>query len=233
MFDLRNVKRKGQGTSDTRIPYLLILIFILLSFVTLYGVWQKAASLPEYVGRELDEDEEELVIERNSPLISYVMLSPNADFPRKSKIRKITIHHMAGDLSLEALGESFMKRDRNASANYAIDVNGNVALYVEEANRAWTSSDAENDNMAVTIEVANEELGGDWKVSGSSFDMLIELCTDICRRNGIESLVYTGDPSGNLTIHKMFDADTECPGPYLESRMGEIAELVNERIAVK
>ena len=140
---------------------------------------------------------------------------------------------MAANLSLERLGESFGRIDRSASANYGIDVNGNVALYVEEANRAWTSSDAENDNMAVTIEVANEEIGGDWKVSDRSFDALIDLCTDICLRNGIEELVYTGDSKGNLTIHKMFNPNTDCPGPYLESRMEEIAELVNENIKQK
>ena len=43
-------------------------------------------------------------------------------------------------------------------------------------------------------------------------------------------LVYTGDAEGNLTIHKMFKGETECPGPYLESKMEEIAAEVNERL---
>lgn len=133
---------------------------------------------------------------------------------------------MAGDLELEALGERFSNRDRQVSANYAIDSSGQVALYVEEANRAWTSSSRENDNVAVTIEVANDETGRDWHVSDAAYETLVELCADICRRNGIERLEYTGDRQGNLTLHKMF-ADTECPGPYLEGRMEEIAEAVN------
>ena len=45
----------------------------------------------------------------------------------------------------------------------------------------------------------------------------------------MEELVYTGDTRGNLTIHKMF-ADTACPGPYLESRMEEIAETVSKNL---
>lgn len=102
-------------------------------------------------------------------------------------------------------------------------------MYVEEANRAWSSANPENDDVAVTIEVANETLGGDWKVSNKSYEALIALCTDICRRNGIEELTYTGDAQGTLTTHNMF-ADTQCPGPYLESRMEDIAAQVNANL---
>jgi nucleoid-associated protein YgaU len=52
---------------------------------------------------------------------------------------------------------------------------------------------------------------------------------DICQRNGIEKLNYTGDKSGNLTMHKWFAA-TGCPGPYLESKFPYIAEEVNKRL---
>ena len=224
------VQGSGKKTLRGLIPVVTLTLFFLLSAASAAGVYIKHISLPDYIGRELTEPEMKEVIKRNSPLTSYIRLSPNADFPRKSEIKKITIHHMAANLSLEKLGESFGKIDRNASSNYGIDINGRVALYVEEENRAWTSSNAENDNMAVTIEVANEETGGDWSVSDRSYAALIELCTDICRRNGIEELVYTGDPEGNLTIHKMFNPNTDCPGPYLEGKMEEIAEKVNENL---
>ncbi|MDE6952333.1 MAG: N-acetylmuramoyl-L-alanine amidase [Erysipelotrichales bacterium] len=137
---------------------------------------------------------------------------------------------MGANLTLERLGESFAKKDRKASSNYAIDTEGRVALYVEEENRSWASSNIENDNMAVTIEVANESIGGDWRVSDKAYETLIELCTDICRRNGIPKLIYTGNKDGTLTTHNMFREDTECPGPYLESRMKEIVEKVNDNL---
>ena len=227
----RTEKQKTRSRSyEDQVAISLLAVFLILAVLVAMGIYLKRSSLPEYVGKKLTKAEMQEVIDRNSPLTTYVHLSPNADFPRKSEIKKITIHHMAANLSLERLGESFGRIDRSASANYGIDVNGNVALYVEEANRAWTSSNAENDNMAVTIEVANEEIGGDWKVSDRSFDALIDLCTDICLRNGIEELVYTDDSQGNLTTHKMFNPNTDCPGPYLGSRMWEIAELVNERL---
>lgn len=207
----------------------LLAAFCVLAAVTLAGAYQAQQALPPYVGKDLTEEEAAEVIARNSPLTSYVRLSPNADFPREEKISKITIHHMGGDLALDALGASFGRRDREASANYGIDSDGNVGLYVEEANRSWASSSPENDHAAVTIEVANEVTGGDWRVSDQAYEALIALCTDICRRNGMEELVYTGDANGSLTIHKMF-ADTECPGPYLESRMEEIAETVSKNL---
>ena len=207
----------------------LLAAFCVLAAVTLAGAYQAQQALPPYVGKDLTEEEAAEVIARNSPLTSYVRLSPNADFPREEKITKITIHHMGGDLALDALGASFGRRDREASANYGIDSSGNIGLYVEEVNRSWASSSPENDHAAVTIEVANEVTGGDWRVSDRSYEALIALCTDICRRNGMEELVYTGDANGSLTIHKMF-ADTECPGPYLESRMEEIAETVSKNL---
>ena len=213
--------------------WLTLLTFCLLTGVVLLSWRQAASNIPEIVGRALTAAERAEVIARNSPLTSYVYLSANADFPREEAIEKITIHHMADDIPRERLGEVFAEPDRRASSNYAIDTEGRVALYVEESNRAWTSSSPENDHRAVTIEVANDQIGGDWHVSGRSYDALIELCTDICRRNGLQSLTYTGDASGSLTIHKMFSDSTECPGPYLESRMPDIAEEVSRRLAAE
>lgn len=146
----------------------------------------------------------------NSPLVNYTKISPHSNNPRKDKIKKITIHHMAGDLSVETCGNVFQSRE--ASSNYGIDSNGRVGMYVEEKNRSWCSSNAGNDHQAVTIEVANDEYGGSWHVSDKALNKLIELCIDICKRNGIQKLNYTGDVSGNLTRHNMFVA-TSCPRP--------------------
>src|SRR5690606_3422968 len=132
----------------------------------------------------------------NSPLVQYVKISPNRTNPRKSPIRKITIHHMAGMLSVETCGSIFADKDRKASSNYGIGVDGRIAMYVEEKNRAWTSSSPDNDHQAVTIEVANCEIGGLWRVSDLVMERLIELCVDVCKRNGIARLNFTGDTSG-------------------------------------
>jgi len=139
---------------------------------------------------------------------------------------------MAGPLSVETCGEIFAKPERKASSNYAVGVDGRIAMYVEEKNRAWTSSNAANDDEAVTIEVANSAVGGDWPVSDKVLARTIDLCVDICKRNGIDKLVYTGDKSGNLTRHDMF-ANTVCPGPYLGSKFPYIAAEVNKRLGAQ
>lgn len=208
--------------------WVTLLAVAIAAVVLVWAAIFASNNIPDMVGRPLTTEEQVEIISRNSPLASYVYLSPNANFPRTQPIRKITIHHMADDdMSLERLGETFGQRDRRASSNYAIDKDGNVALYVEEANRAWTSGNAENDQQAVTIEVENSEMGGQWRISNESYWALINLCVDICQRNGIESLEFTGNPQGNLTYHHMFDAGTQCPGPYLVNRMAQIAEDVN------
>jgi hypothetical protein len=101
---------------------------------------------------------------------------------------------------------------------------------VDEANRSWCSSSSANDHRAITIEVSNSENGGNWPVSDKVLSKLIDLCVDICQRNGIDKLNYTGDKNGNLTMHKWF-ANTACPGPYLGSKFPYIAEEVNKRLA--
>lgn len=165
----------------------------------------------------------------NSSLVSYTKLSPNCNAPRNHKIDKITIHHMAGNGSVEACGEIFSRPARRASANYGVGSDGRVALYVDEANRPWTSSNAENDHRAVTIEVANDGGAPNWHVSDKALEATIALCVDICRRNGIQRLNFTGNASGNLTMHRYFAA-TLCPGPYLASKFPYIAQEVNRRL---
>ena len=165
----------------------------------------------------------------NSPLVSYTKISPNSNNPRNKPITKITIHHMAGNLSIESCGNIFAKASRNASSNYGIGSDGRIGMYVEEKNRSWCSSSAANDNQAITIEVANDGGAPNWHVSDKALASLIDLCTDICRRNGIARLNFTGDASGNLTQHNYFAA-TACPGPYLKSKFQYIADEVNKRL---
>lgn len=221
------MKNKKRYTGEK----MLLLGFCVMACFVLLMAYRFMSSIPDTVGRELSAAEEQEVIGRNSSMIDYIWLTANADFPRGEKIQKITIHHMVGNFTLEQVGKDFSTSDRKASSNYAIDSTGRVALYVEEGNRPWSSSNKENDDMAVTIEVANDIIGGDWHVSDAAYEKLIALCADICRRNGIQKLVYTGDAAGNLTLHKMFSKKTECPGAYLESKMVDISDAVNQKLS--
>lgn len=165
----------------------------------------------------------------NSSLLNYTKISPNSTNPRTNTIKKITIHHMAGNLSVESCGALFYPSSRAASSNYGIDSDGNVGMYCEEKNRSWCSSSPTNDHQAITIEVANDGGEPDWHVSDKALEKLIDLCVDICQRNGIDSLNYTGDTTGNLTRHNMFTTTT-CPGSYLQGKFDYIADTVNARL---
>lgn len=162
-----------------------------------------------------------------SGLSVYTAVSPNKS-TRTKKVCKITPHHMAGNLSIETCGNVFAPSSRQASSNYGIGSDGRIGCYVPEEYRAWTSSNANNDQQAITIEVANDTLAPTWTVSDAAWDSLVDLCVDICSRYNF-TLEWTGDANGSLTNHDMF-ASTNCPGPYLKSRMAELANLVNARL---
>ena len=144
------------------------------------------------------------------------------------KICKITPHHMAGKLTAAQCGNIFVNPARQASANYGIGYNGEIACYVNEEDRAYTSSNRANDCQAITIEVANSSTGGDWPISEASWNALVKLCVDICTRYNFR-LSYDGTPNGSLTRHNMFAA-TSCPGPYLQGRFPELVETVNKKL---
>lgn len=165
----------------------------------------------------------------NSSLVNHVHLSPNYTPMSNKKNEVIVIHHMAGKLTVEQCGNVFAPSSRKASSNYGIDGNGRIGLYVEEKNRSWATSSKAIDSRAITIEVANSVAGGNWPVSDKAMASLINLCVDICKRNGIPRLNYTGDKSGNLQMHKWYAA-TGCPGAYLESKFPYIANEVNKRL---
>lgn len=143
------------------------------------------------------------------------------------KVCKITPHHMACQWSAERCAQSFQVSGRMASANYCIGSDGTIVANVDEENRAWTSSNYYNDCQAITIEIANDNTNT-WTISSKAWDALVNLCVDICKRYGFR-LDYTGNANGSLTEHRMFAA-TSCPGPYLHSKMPQLALKVNARL---
>lgn len=165
----------------------------------------------------------------NSGLVNYIRISPNRTIPRDGTIKNIVIHHMAGNLTVETCGNVFAPRSRRASSNYGIGSDGRVGMYVEEKDRAWTTGNR-IDHSSVTIEVADDVIGNGWHSSDKAMNKLVELCADICRRNGIARLNYTGGKSGNLLMHKWYQA-TDCPGAYLESKFPWIASEVNKKLS--
>jgi len=170
----------------------------------------------------------------NSSLATYKNISPNKTVGRNHAIDTITIHCMAGNLSIETCGNLFAKTSTKASSNYGIGSDGRIGLYVDEKDRSWATSSSVNDNRAVTIEVASESKSP-YKVTDKAYKALIKLVADICKRNGIKKLVWSTDKAtrinhlngANMTVHRDY-ANKACPGDYLYNLHGQIAKEVNE-----
>lgn len=174
----------------------------------------------------------------NSPLVDYTRISPNKNSPINHKIDTITIHCVVGQCTAETLGNIFAPTSRQASSNYGVGTDGKIGMYVEEKDRSWCSSNAANDNRAVTIEVASDTKHP-YAVNDRAFAALLDLVTDICKRNGIKKLVWSTKKADrvnhkngcNMTVHRDY-ANKSCPGDYLYNRHGEIAAEVNRRLGV-
>jgi len=175
----------------------------------------------------------------NSGLISLTRISPNRNSPRNQPISKITIHHFAGNSTIEGVSNFLANPERRASYNYGIGSDGRIVLIVEERDRCWGSSSGANDHQAIVIGVANNRNAPEWTVSDKAFQSLIDLCVDICERNpgitqtdGLPGLTYDGTAGGSLTRHNMFSSQV-CPGPYLQSRFPEICRRVNAMLVAE
>lgn len=172
----------------------------------------------------------------NSKLISYTKISPNRTSPRNHKIDTVTIHCVVGQCSVETLGNIFAPTSRQASCNYGIGADGRIGMYCEEKDRSWCSSNAANDNRAITIEVASDTKHP-YAVNAKAYAALIDLLVDICKRNGIPRLVWSTSKADrvnhkngcNMTVHRDY-ANKSCPGEYLYSRHAQIASEVNKRL---
>jgi hypothetical protein len=171
-----------------------------------------------------------------SSLAIKTIISPNKS-KRTHKIDTITLHCMACNGSLDAIGKAFQKSSTKASSNYGVDSKGRVACYVPEEYRSWCSSSTSNDNRAITIEIAND--GGantGWHSSDKAIQGTIELVTDVCKRNGIKQLKWKANKAlvgkidqQNMTVHRWFK-NKACPGDYIYNLHGYIADEVNKRL---
>lgn len=172
----------------------------------------------------------------NSPLVSYTKISPNRTKNRNHAIDTITIHCVVGQCTVETLGNVFAPESRKASSNYGVGVDGRIGMYCEEKDRSWCSSNAVNDHRAITIEVASDTKHP-YAVNDKAYAALIDLCVDICQRNGIKKLVWSTNKNErvnhlngcNMTVHRDY-ANKSCPGEYLYERHGAIADAVNARL---
>lgn len=175
----------------------------------------------------------------NSSLVSYTKISPNRTSTRNHEIDTFTPHVYVGQVTAKRGVDGFADPNRKASSNYVIGHDGQIGLCVEEKDRAWTSSSAENDNRAITVEIASDTIVP-YAITDKAYNSLINLAVDVCNRNGKKKMLWFGDKDKTLayqpkademviTVHRWF-ANKACPGDYVYSRLGQIADEVTRRL---
>lgn len=177
--------------------------------------------------------EKEVSTMSNSPLVTYTNITKNKTSPRNHAIDTITIHCIVGQWTAKQGCDYFATTDRECSANYIVGKDGSIGLSVDERDRSWCTSSRENDNRAITIEVASDTEHS-YAVTDAAYSALIKLVADICQRNGIKQLVWSTNKVDrvnhvngcNMTVHRDY-ANKACPGQYLYERHGAIAAAVN------
>lgn len=215
---LENIKADGYATSHKYVDNLMRVI----------ETWHLT-----------DYDKKEETKMSNSPLVVYTKLSPNHSGQRTHSIDRITPHCVVGQLSAESICGCFISTSRQASCNYGIGTDGRISMSVEEKNRSWCSSSRENDQRAVTIECASDKTAP-YAFNNAVYASLVNLCVDICQRNGKSKLLWLGDKNKTLayapksdemvlTVHRWF-ANKSCPGDWLYNRLGNLAAEVTKRL---
>lgn len=215
---LENIKADGYATSHKYVDNLMRVI----------ETWHLT-----------DYDKKEETKMSNSPLVVYTNLSPNHSGQRTHSIDRITPHCVVGQLSAESICGCFISTSRQASCNYGIGTDGRISMSVEEKNRSWCSSSRENDQRAVTIECASDKTAP-YAFNDAVYASLVNLCVDICQRNGKSKLLWLGDKNKTLayapksdemvlTVHRWF-ANKSCPGDWLYNRLGNLAAEVTKRL---
>ena len=175
----------------------------------------------------------------NSSLVSYVKISPHTYGKRKGTIQRISPHCVVGQCSVETLGNVF-RGTRQCSSNYGIGKDGRIAMYLGEDYVAETTSSYANDNLAVTIECASD-MTAPYAFNPIVYKQLIELCADICRRNGKKRLLWFANKNTALsyrlasdemllTVHRWYSAKA-CPGDWLMQRLPDLAKRVTAQLS--
>ena len=175
----------------------------------------------------------------DSKLVTTVIPSPNHSGQRIYPLTRVSVHCVVGQCYASSLGTLFADAGFEASSNYGVGFDGSIGQYLPESYRSWCTSSYDNDNRAITIEVASDTFEP-YKVTQAAYDALIKLLVDICRRNGKKKLLWFGDKNKTLnyqpksdelvmTVHRWF-ANKSCPGDYLYSLHPQIAAEVTKQL---
>lgn len=179
-----------------------------------------------------------------SSLATKSIISPNY-VKRTHAIDCVSVHCPCSNMSLDTMGEIYKDPKRKSSANYGIDTNGNIAVFVDEKNASMCTSSSGADDRSVTIMVSCMVAKDPYQISDAARQSLILLIVDICIRNNIHELKWKNDKTYGLTashggpvdkqnmfIHTWFKDDIVDPGKWLIDDHAKLVEDTNTQLII-
>lgn len=145
----------------------------------------------------------------------------------KAVVGAIT-HHVAGKDGLKYVANWNI---RNSHPTYHI-ANDGTATGIVHPDRRPTSTGGSIDESAITVEIDNESVGGEWRIS----DAALATWASIIRHHADESPrrgnpIVVNDPRNTqkgffVGMHHQYKS-TACPGPYVTRNIGTIVAKAN------
>lgn len=127
------------------------------------------------------------------------------------RVERVILHHMAGWFRTSV---NFMKsrNSRGSCSTYAVG-DGQMICLIDEDFRP-SSTGWQNDQNAITFEIANSQIGGNWPVDERSLEIVACTIADISIRHGWDDI----RKGIEVRWHSQF-SQTACPGPFVLSRI--------------
>jgi peptidoglycan hydrolase-like protein with peptidoglycan-binding domain len=145
-------------------------------------------------------------------------------------INGVVIHHVAGTNGLSYVANA---NTRNSHPTYHIANSGAVTGIVHPERRPYSTGGTPDPN-AVTFEIDNSSVGGDWPVSSEAVESLIDVIVfhaSQSPRAGKGFALNQKDVTQAeffIAWHSQYKA-TACPGPFLNSQLDYIVAECNKR----
>jgi len=138
----------------------------------------------------------------------------------KHRKTMVTIHHNGGRLSHE--GVLNVWKTRPASAHFDVDGYGAVAQYVEMNEYAWATGSTNGNQQSISIEMCNESVGGDWKVSETTWRSAARLTGWLFAK-----VIGVRPNDSNVVPHHYWKA-TECAGKYMDGVFAQFISVAQQ-----
>lgn len=140
----------------------------------------------------------------------YALIDCDFTPGRDGSIQAITLHHNAGDLSIQDCHDLWERSE--TSAHYQVQSDGTIGQLVNDSDTAWACGNWWANSNTISIEHANDS-SDPWTVWPAAVDSGAHLVAALCRYYGL------GEPEWMVNVfpHSHWSS-TACPGELAGSQ---------------